>query len=406
MNVREQSTIRKLIVATKQQGDKKDVKGFRRSASEIIDMVLKVERHESPPMPSDERMLFLFLELVPPAYRRDFELIALQKLFETSGLGELCKENMSTVDLSRVSTAIVASLHLLWFQSDAAGSLYVQHAQVVVSAISKSDRAVGQTMMKGFMRLLPKARHEITRRIFDEIDSARRIQERRQKERSNVGESAIDMNRFLPSAAVNSKRVLGRIGGDDPNRSSSQKEMQSKPAPAAYAAQQSVSVPSSLASKVPTSKVQTRLNPYKKARTQAAPTNPASIKTVLSGSNSTSKAKSLSSLLKTVEAANPYVRQKKPSASTGIKSNAPNGLACPVCSTDMPKPYLANCGHMACMRCWRDWLQRSETCPTCRAPTRLDSIAIAVFRSDSGAMARKPSVPVETNDSDGELELV
>jgi hypothetical protein len=413
MNVREQSTIRKLIVATKQQGDQKDVKGFRRSASDIIDMVLKVEKHESPPIPNDERMLFLFLELVPPAYRRDFELIALQKLFETSGLGELCKENMSTVDLSRVSTAIVASLHLLWFQTDVSGSLFVQHAQVVVSAISRSDRVVGQTMMRAFMRLLPKARHEITRRIFDEIDGTRRIQERRQKERSNVGESAIDMNRFLPSTAVNSKRVLGRIDGDQSNSRSGPMEMRPKPAPTANKAQASRAALSSVASKGPPGKVQTRLNPYKKARTQVVPTNKnpssQSIKNVLSGSNPASKAKSLSSLLKTVEESDPYVRQKRPSAATAIQSNAPNGLACPVCSTDMPKPYIANCGHMACMRCWIDWLQRSETCPSCRAPTRLDAIAMAVFRSDSGgAPAHKSQAPIVAaapHDSDGELEL-
>ena len=401
MNIQEQSTIRKLIVVMKRHGDNRDVKSFRRSASQIIELILKTEKHETPPLANDERMLFLFLELVPPAYRADFELIALQRIIEMSTLGEQCKESLVAAECSRVFTSAVAALRLLWFGTLTEEASFVQHAQVVISGVCKADRASSQNMLRSFVSLLPKERHEITRRLFEEIDNAKRIEQRKLQQRSRVGESSIDMNRFLPATTVN-KRAFSRAVGSKPEDPKDDVEPDSKPkASLAHTAQQPAFPTNSLgARRVP-------VNPYKRPKTKPVPAAASAI-TKTPSKPIQLKSTSLSSLMKSVEA-DPYVRQKKASATASIQSNAPSGLMCPLCSTRMSKPHIAGCGHMACLSCWKDWLKRSETCATCRAPTKLDSVAVAVFQSGK---AIKPAAKKSTDaadkeaDSDGELEIV
>eukprot|EP00977_Amphora_coffeiformis_P023822 scaffold14477_cov164-Amphora_coffeaeformis.AAC.6 len=401
MNIQDQSSIRKLIVLMKRQGDNKDVKGYRKSASQIIELILKAEKHEPPPIANDQRMLFLFLELVPPAYRADFELIALQRIVETSTLGEQCKESLVAAECSRVFTSAVAALCLLWFGTKPEEAVFVQHAQVVISAICKADRASSQAMLRSFLILVPKERHEITRRLFEDINNVKRIEQRKLQQKSRAGESSIDMNRFLPATTVNKRAYSRSVGSqlEDPNKDD---EAESKPkASLAPTSQQSAFPTNSLgARRVP-------VNPYKRPKTKP-------VQAVASATTKTPskpiqmKTTSISSLIKSVEA-DPYVRQKKALPGTSIESNAPSGLMCPLCSTRMSKPHIAGCGHMACLTCWKGWLKRSETCATCRAPTKLDSIAVAVFQSGK---AIKPAAKKSTDaandeaDSDGELEII
>ena len=149
------------------------------------------------------------------------------------------------------------------------------------------------------------------------------------------------------------------------------------------------------------------VNPYKRPKTK--PVQAVASATTKTPSKPIQMTKtSLASLMKSVEA-DPYIRQQKASPVTSIESNAPSGLTCPLCSTQMSKPHIAGCGHMACLSCWKGWLKRSEVCATCRAPTKLDSIAVAVFQSGKAikAAAKKSTDAADGEaDSDGELEIV
>lgn len=409
MNMKEQSTIRKLILIMKRQSDTKDVKGFRKSAGEIIDMILRSEKHESPPRKDDERMLFLFLELVPRAYRSEFEKIALQKIIGLSSLAQHCKENLSKGDCLRVAQAAVGALHLLWFKDDTRESSFILHAQAVISGMCKAELLASHTMLHSFLSLLPKSWHAITRRLFHEIESAKRIEQRKEQLKKRVGESAIDMNRFLPATTVN-KRAFARLNESNAGAqqhtdvAESKSDIQSAPPPQ----------PQPRPALVAPSEKKVPFNPYKRQKSKPGQANaPASSRPRLVPSKKTASASStISSLLKSVES-DPYVhQQKKASTSTGIKSNAPAGLTCPVCSIQMIKPYIAGCGHMACLPCWRHWFKRSETCPTCRAKTNIKCIAMAVFQSDGNAnkrpaLGKKPKSGAQQDDSDdGELELI
>jgi hypothetical protein len=36
--------------------------------------------------------------------------------------------------------------------------------------------------------------------------------------------------------------------------------------------------------------------------------------------------------------------------------------------------YQAKCSHIACLKCWTDWLETALECPTCRQRTRKNQI--------------------------------
>mmetsp|Transcript_875 Transcript_875/g.1955 ORF Transcript_875/g.1955 Transcript_875/m.1955 type:complete len:121 (+) Transcript_875:100-462(+) len=40
---------------------------------------------------------------------------------------------------------------------------------------------------------------------------------------------------------------------------------------------------------------------------------------------------------------------------------------------------MAECHHTACLNCWKSWLKRQNTCPTCRAPTTVKDLSKLVF---------------------------
>lgn len=409
LHMKDQSSIRKLIVALKKQNDNKDIKGFRKSASQVAELVLQSEKHESlrqseqyesPPKPNDERMLFLFRELVAPAYRTDFELIAIQKIVEISRLGQQCKENLNSVDCAKVFTSLVTTLHLLWFTDTVQESSFAQHAQVVVSAICTTNRGASETMLRYFLSLLPEKRREITRRLFDDIYDAKVIEQRKQQ-RKRIGEPSIDMNRFLPATTVN-KRAFSRLGGTKANDVGNDTKSLQPQAHQGGAAAPSSSVTLQGTRRGPV------VNPYKRPKTKTIQAS--TISTSRStASSAKAKVSVLSSLLKTVES-DPYVGRKSVSGKPAIQSNAPKGMNCEICYEPMMEPYIADCGHVACFSCWKSWLKRNDTCSRCRVHMTMSSIAQMVYQQESSRAAKtqpppKPTKANEQVDSDGELEL-
>jgi predicted amidophosphoribosyltransferase len=69
---------------------------------------------------------------------------------------------------------------------------------------------------------------------------------------------------------------------------------------------------------------------------------------------------------------------------------------------------MAECNHFSCQECWKSWLARSNTCPTCRKPTHNDNLSRVVFEQAVGAGAPSLTQMYATSDDDvdDELEIV
>jgi hypothetical protein len=65
-------------------------------------------------------------------------------------------------------------------------------------------------------------------------------------------------------------------------------------------------------------------------------------------------------------------------------------LTCPICTNvGVKEPFVAECGHIACLGCWKSWLDRSASCPTCRKVVSKESIARVVFEAGPSAEGEK-----------------
>jgi hypothetical protein len=63
------------------------------------------------------------------------------------------------------------------------------------------------------------------------------------------------------------------------------------------------------------------------------------------------------------------------------KPKSSKKLTCMICQDDTDDPFVAECGHTACLKCWKTWLVKQSTCPQCRKRTttsRLVKIDITV----------------------------
>ena len=73
---------------------------------------------------------------------------------------------------------------------------------------------------------------------------------------------------------------------------------------------------------------------------------------------------------------------------------------------------MAECNHSACFACWKSWLKRQNTCPTCRAPTQMKDLAKLVFAKDTGVGAPTLTQICASDDEeedesdDEELEII
>eukprot|EP00978_Attheya_sp_CCMP212_P014617 scaffold37345_cov53-Attheya_sp.AAC.1 len=109
-----------------------------------------------------------------------------------------------------------------------------------------------------------------------------------------------------------------------------------------------------------------------------------------------------------------FVPPRARNINANINSNVPLGFVCTVCEAPPEKPYMADCGHSACLQCWLKWLGKAGTCPVCRASTSKGKLSRMVFEKKPGAGVPTMSQICASSDedqgdgesSDEELELV
>jgi len=63
---------------------------------------------------------------------------------------------------------------------------------------------------------------------------------------------------------------------------------------------------------------------------------------------------------------------------------------------------MANCGHVACVKCWTQWLARSDTCPTCREPTLMKNLTKIAYEDKSGLGIPTMTQICESDDDDND----
>lgn len=383
----DQSTIRKAIVAMKASGDKGDHESYLKSASAIIKLVHSCEPFDSVISNDSTRMLFLFFGLLPVEFRKKVEILSFKLAFDGSSLGRLVKRNWGS-EFDAILSAIGPLLRTLWCRSTDVPmpvEIYLRESQTILQRLPLTDSSsLGKDMLAAFLKLIPEAFRIPTRTWIAEKNASYNIRKIKEADKIKVRES---QNVYLTGGG---KRD-GAITSNSANTSIAKRKLdepfaapRSKPAINPYASKKS-----SVGRSIPTSgQIEQRLLHVQNQQ-------PCSDTAYVQKFRSDSFANNTKS--------NPAQKivQK-------LKSNASSDMTCPICSDLCKEPFVADCGHVACLSCWLDWLHRSQTCMTCRVRTTKDSLARVLYETTPGSGAPPTLSQLcanRNNDSDDELEI-
>ena len=365
----DQSTIRKAIVAMKTSGNQKDVQSYIQHARTVLVLICRSAVFESVMDSNEEPMVFLFFRLLPRLYREKVEAMAMTNVFEGSTLCEHCKENLSPLDSGQLKIAVISLLRALWCSGSVprmSKRAFLEKTSPVLRILNKAEKRPSSIMVSAFTRLVPKSYVRITQTLYRDIQASASMGKRKELERSM--ETTVDTSSLrLPPKRATSDAMDKQDDDASTLNQNVPNWRATDPCP-----------PTSNRKRPPNSyqPPSRKINPY--VRKQAAASSRAT--------SGTSKrlGPSLANYLKQVESET-YVQQSAADLQKKIPSNAPKNLVCPLCSSPCNDPFMAECGHMACLSCWLGWLRRSQSCPTCRKTVTKESLAKAVFAMASSA---------------------
>jgi len=376
-------SLKRAIVAMKDHGQKMNTSGYIAAAGEVIKQIVRCDGLEqSHGKRTSSNMLLLFFKLLPTQYQGDVTTLAMKHTFDTSQLGRHAKETLPPLSFKQFRTLVVALLQSLWC-SDAidVDSTYLSKAETIVKTMMKSGRIGMTALVNCYINLLPVSHHSCTRNLIHEMVASLKI------DRMRVADKGKCLGLVAPK----------ECGAPTPSVVATNKEYVKPPPASLPEVQGKPATENSIPSEIKTPSVMAR----KPLHPRIAPSHG-----------------SLQSMLKRVES-DTYVQPNLSDIVRRIPNTSTESLTCPVCSAVASEPCMAGCGHVACLACWKEWLPRSKTCPSCRVSTSMESIARVVFENrPSGDVPRSLSQLIsvaapnnnlndnnEDSSSEDELEL-
>lgn len=434
MSSNEQSSIKKAIVAMKHHGQQEDRKSYLLSAREIVRIIITHESFEERETDDKPEMLGLLFTLLPSKYRIEVQKMTMTDVLGHSLLGKQLKSHLSLPDQKTCRSSISMLLWEVWYKDDVQGKLsgtsYLHRCQAILSLFRiKAEHNMAFQLMASYAALMPRDLYTSTIALIEDLKASHKIQRMKEIEKSQYEPESVKCNTLLASATRACVKREGSSLNLKPDASSLSESPRSHNDEVTRDGHNSIST--AIISQGGLEPVKKRSNPFPWGKRPAANDSETHVDSIRP--EKISRAVPMKSLLSSVPkscsagmlpASNPVsmvVRQSESDTYLGkaidkeeedIESNVPTNLTCPICDQCSTKvcrfnhclpirfmlrrltfillhlcnlqPFLGECGHMACLDCWLQWLQKSESCPVCRAPTTKASLARVVFQKGTG----------------------
>ncbi|GKY99980.1 hypothetical protein MPSEU_000951500 [Mayamaea pseudoterrestris] len=398
----ELATMKKAVVAIKTHNEKNDLQSYVQTARQIVELINKHDHLELNTGPGESRMLLIFFKLQSKPRKKQIEDVAMRMVFDSSSLGRLCCELLPETRQSIVRIDMVALLQHLWCESDVDGTMkrqkLVDKSKQVLQVLLNLDKAASSSLVGAYMKLVPSDRVAEARALVDQLTATLNVDKLKAADKARFGETSVNSDRFKMASGPLIKVERANVtAGNAP-----------QPADAALPA-----------TKRPLEVAGAIRNPYAKKKLPS--TTVVSTERCILSSQPTllhqNRVGSLSSVLQKVEQSGPYLPSggdqfAKAAESLQMQANGAmnKNLTCPICTTiGLKEPFIAECGHIACLGCWKSWFKRSPSCPTCRKPASKESIARVVFERppnvDDKCLGGTYPQDRADNSSEDELEI-
>lgn len=405
-------TIKKAVVLMKKFTQKKHRHEFLAAARGILQIILKHSTFENQSRDQKPELIVLLLQLLPRHFTKDGQHCTVDLVFRMSPIRDELKSSLSGDEYIKIHKGFVSLLLDFWFCEEGGQlqDLVKQLGMLLAPLVEKGSMSISS--LSQVSKMVPSEVRQVVFALVDQLRAAVNVSKIKEEEKVGTGENAVRVERFRKANAVNQRVAEGdddtipageveRINSTftmEPSRPLKESKVEDSKITAIAKATQSQNDKREMHNSIS--------NPYAQKKypfTKASPETGTEQSTLpevtkinvsmllerrkrgLAHSNvdDGSRIGSISgpSLSK-------ILRQSEEEMFTGItrsktlrmSSNAPLNLSCTICEHPLEKPYISECGHMACLNCWQQWFGKSHTCPVCRKAASPESIALAIFQ--------------------------
>ena len=440
-------TVRKMLVALKDSGAKKDKVAYMKTARNLIAFLLQYDESHSSGLSKGDTLVDLLHSLLPVIYRFEIQKTACKLRFEKSAFYNLSSESMPPGDLHFLSDKFPNLMidHEKWRDDpkcNTSDRTLFSDLRDIITMLIKNRLAMNKGLLVSMKSLLTMKMRNMATMLINELRAKQNMTSLKDRDRKRYGEEGVNKALFIkPERSLRlPKEQTEKLENAD---ILSKTESLSR----ANAKNRHVSDKISHGAQSSRVRVETlkQQNPYLTKKVSPHQSN--STPSLELASNAVSarpskRARSMMDMMKTPtkseqkridetkhkkaskgldplemvlqQATTEIYRKATPKVvriNKMLKSNAPTGTACNICNKTSNsvsltihvlflrfekmvlltlhifKFLMAECNHFSCLDCWASWLKRSQTCPTCRNATSKDSLSRVVFEAEVGAGA-------------------
>ena len=399
--------LNKLLVAMKAHGDEKNELEYVKVAKELMSVLV-----DSRVNTTRIQLISSLFPLLPIKYRYKLEKMAAALVLDKSSLSIQCNDLLHEGELSSIRKYLLPLIFMQAASVDAVSDrAFLEDSQQILTVLIQNE-----VNLQHLYDLLPSRQLMRVRALAVEMERSRDVVKAKQRSAGFKGEGCVNTALFQPAGKpsvvpiavgqnltedIESQRIMTQAlrQGLDVNRQ--RKDRMNEP-------------------KMKIEAAATHSDPYHRAALkESMKRNQLSVRNTNKYTAARVPQTNLNAPLDIIDECLNQVKSDgyvKPTSKLDringkIKAHVPKGMTCVVCNETLDQPLMAeSCRHSACFNCWRTWLQRSSTCPTCRAPTTMKDLSKLVFTSETGEAAPTLTQICASDDEaesdDEELEIV
>jgi len=385
-------SVKKNIGLMKKFSERKFRKRFIVAARLVIKIIISHEPFHNRAKKQKPKLLCLLFEFLPKHFLNDVQQATVDSVFRTSTMRKELKAILTSHEYVKVHVEFVEFLQEVWFKETTNNLEGLQRLERLLTRCHK----VSKLAMSEFVDFLPFEIQRQATAIVEEKKAAIDVSKIIAEEKYRVKESVIRSEYFRKNFDNSMKEKL------EPTK---QERSQTQANKSIQIQKRMLSHPNLEQS---CKKMKTMKNPYAKNTNKSnlslvvrdnvfasCKNNVVGEKSRLSDTTSKNDSnvelicQSISAPTSSLEkilresGSDTFASGMKKKRRTIISSNAPKNMTCTLCNQLIQKLYISECGHIACLQCWHKWLDRSDTCPQCRNPVSITSIALAVFKGET-----------------------
>ena len=194
--------VRKMLVALKASGDKKDKSTYIKIAGNLIKLLLQYEAADALKPSEGAALVNLLHSLLPVIYRFQIECIACEVKFQRSAFFAICSKSLSPNDVQMIRKSLVPKLmvnHDKWKNDpnyNHSDQSRLRSLRAIIDLLLKKKLAGNTTLLQSLYALLTQNDRNTAKLLIREERAKRNMELLKERDRLKYGEKGINKALF------------------------------------------------------------------------------------------------------------------------------------------------------------------------------------------------------------------